>query len=196
MIYGYARVSTADQRLDRQSDMLLEYGVDELFTEKMSGTKKNRPELDRLLMQLKPGDTVVVESLSRLGRSTKNLIELVELFQDVGVHLVSMKESIDTSTSAGRMLFTLMSAIAQFERDIIAERTAEGLKAARARGRMGGRPRVKKEKMAHALNLYISGEYTLKEIEDLTGVKKIKLISLFERDRKRCMTRIRDGWVY
>lgn len=175
MIYGYARVSTIEQNLDRQVIMLKQHGVDELFTEKMSGTKKNRPELDRLLAVLETGDAVVVESLSRLGRSTKNLIELVELFEARGIHLVSLKESIDTSTPSGKLLFTLMSAIAQFERDIIAERTSEGLKAARARGRMGGRPRTTKEKLIHAANLYCTGEYTLKEIEELTGVKKSTL---------------------
>ena len=101
MIYGYARVSTCDQNLDRQLDMLNRYGVDQLFTEKMSGTKRERPELNKLIQSLKEEDTVVVESLSRLGRSTKNLIELVELFQERGVHLVSLKESVDTSTPSG-----------------------------------------------------------------------------------------------
>lgn len=175
MTYGYARVSTLDQNLDRQVVMLKQCGINELFTEKISGTKKSRPELDRLLGKLQTGDTVIVESLSRLGRSTKNLIELVDLFQEKGVHLVSLKESIDTSTPSGKLLFTLMSAIAQFERDIIAERTAEGLKAARARGHVGGRPKTKKEKLVHALRLYTTGEYTLKEIEDITGVKKSTL---------------------
>ena len=175
MTYGYARVSTEDQNLDRQIDMLNTRGIDELFTEKMSGTKKSRPELDRLLAGLKTGDTIIVESLSRLGRSTKNLIELVELFQERGVHLVSLKEAIDTSTPSGKLLFTLMSAIAQFERDTIAERTKEGLNAARARGHVGGRPKTKNEKINQALRLYATREYTLKEIEQLTGVKKSTL---------------------
>lgn len=184
MIYGYARVSTADQNLDRQIIALKHWEVDEIFTEKMSGTKKNRPELDRLLGLLEAGDTVIVESLSRLGRSTKNLIELVELFQEKGVHLVSLKESIDTTTPSGKLLFTLMSAIAQFERDIIAERTAEGLSAARARGRVGGRPRTKKEKLAPALRLYATGEYTLKEIEEITGIKKSTLYRYLQKTVK------------
>lgn len=184
MTYGYARVSTVDQSLDRQLDLLLAHGIDEMFTEKMTGTKKNRPELDRLLTQLKPGDTVVVESLSRLGRSTKNLIELVELFQSVGVHLVSLKEDVNTATPSGKLLSALMSAIAQFERDIIAERTAEGLKAARARGRMGGRPRTKKEKLLNAAALYLSGEYTIKEITEVTGVKKSSLYRFLKSNAK------------
>ena len=175
MTYGYARVSTLDQNLNRQVDMLKEHSVDELFTEKMSGTKKNRPELDKLMSCLKTGDTVIVESLSRLGRSTKNLIELVEVFQEKGVHLVSLKEAIDTSTPSGKLLFTLMSAISQFERDTIVERTREGLNAARSRGHVGGRPKTKSEKIAQALRLYATREYTLKEIECLTGVKKSTL---------------------
>lgn len=125
-IFGYARVSTEAQNLDRQLDALRKYGVDMIFNEKMTGTKKDRPELAKLIDRMTEGDTVVIESLSRLGRSTKDLIELTELFQDKGVHLVSMKENIDTSTPTGKLLFTLMSAIAQFERDTIADRTQEG----------------------------------------------------------------------
>ena len=127
-IFGYARVSTESQNLDRQLDALEKYGVEMIYNEKMTGTKKDRPELLKLLDRVTDGDTVVVESLSRLGRSTKDLIELTELFQSKGVHLVSLKENVDTSTSTGKLLFTLMSAIAQFERDTIADRTREGLR--------------------------------------------------------------------
>lgn len=173
--FGYARVSTEQQNLDRQLDMLTQYGVDYIFNEKMTGTKRDRPELNKLLDRLMAGDTVVVESLSRLGRSTKDLIELVELFEKKQVHLVSLKEQIDTSTSAGKLLFTLMSAIAQFERDVIAERTREGLNAARARGRIGGRPRTNEQKVRQAVKLYQTGQYSVREIEELTGVKKSTL---------------------
>lgn len=173
--FGYARVSTEQQNLDRQLDMLTQYGVDYIFNEKMTGTKRDRPELNKLLDRLMAGDTVVVESLSRLGRSTKDLIELVELFEKKRVHLVSLKEQIDTSTPAGKLLFTLMSAIAQFERDVIAERTREGLNAARARGRVGGRPRTNEQKVRQAVKLYQTGQYSVREIEELTGVKKSTL---------------------
>lgn len=173
--FGYARVSTEQQNLDRQLDMLTQYGVDYIFNEKMTGTKRDRPELNKLLDRLMAGDTVVVESLSRLGRSTKDLIELVDLFEKKQVHLVSLKEQIDTSTPAGKLLFTLMSAIAQFERDVIAERTREGLKAARARGRVGGRPRANEQKVKQAIKLYQTEQYSVREIEDLTGVKKSTL---------------------
>ncbi len=174
-VFGYARVSTEAQNLDRQLDALEKYGVDMIYNEKMSGTKKNRPELTKLLDRITEGDTVVVESLSRLGRSTKDLIELTETFQSKGVNLVSLKESIDTNSPTGKLLFTLMSAIAQFERDVIADRTREGLKAARARGRTGGRPRADPEQVKKAVKLYKTEQYSIKEIEELTGIKKSTL---------------------
>lgn len=174
-LVGYARVSTMEQNLDRQLDLLRANGVKKIYTEKMTGTKRDRPELSRMLDHLDEGDTVVIESLSRLGRSTKDLIELVELFHKKGVQLVSLKESIDTSTSTGKLLFTIMSALAQFERDVIADRTREGLNAARARGHHGGRPKIDSRKLHQAMKLYQAGQHTVKEIEELTGVKKATL---------------------
>ena len=174
-VFGYARVSTEQQNLDRQLDMLQKYGVDFIYNEKMTGTKRNRPELEKLLERLTEGDTVVVESLSRLGRSTKDLIWLMETFNSKCVNLVSLKESIDTTTSTGKLLFTLMSASAQFERDVIADRTREGLNSARARGRKGGRPRTDSEKLRKAIKLYNTQQYSLAEIEDMTGVKRSTL---------------------
>ena len=173
--FGYARVSTEQQNLDRQLDMLQARGVDFIYNEKMTGTKRDRPELTKLLDRMTEGDTVVIESLSRLGRSTKDLIELVEFFEQKGVHLISLKEAIDTGTPTGKLLFTLMSALAQFERDVIADRTREGLKAARARGRAGGRPRTDQHKVKQAVKLYQAGGHSVREIEELTGVKKATL---------------------
>ena len=170
MVYGYARVSTADQNLDRQLDALRKYGIDKLFCEKMSGTKKNRPELDKMLAELSDGDTVVIESLSRLGRSTRNLTELMEQFNAKNIRLVSLKETIDTTSPTGRLLYTILASLAAFERDALVERTVEGLKAARARGRVGGRPKTDPKAMQKALALY-----GLKEIQDLTGVSKSAL---------------------
>lgn len=174
-VFGYARVSRDTQNLDRQIDALKRYGVDKIYNEKMTGTRKDRPELSKLLDRISEGDTVVIESLSRLGGSTKDLIELTELFEQKGVHLVSLKEQIDTSTSTGKLLFTLMSAIAQFERDVIADRTREGLQSARARGRKGGRPKISADNIRKAVKLYKTMQYTIKEIEELTGVKKSTL---------------------
>lgn len=128
MIFGYARVSTQDQELARQIDALGKYGVDEIFTEKMTGTKANRPELNRLKDKVRTGDTVIIESLSRLGRSTKDLLSLIEDWNHQGVKLVSLKESIDTTTPTGKLLLTFLSAISQFERDITVQRIVQAVK--------------------------------------------------------------------
>lgn len=174
-VFGYARVSTEAQNLDRQIDVLKKYGVDKIYNEKMTGTKKDRPELSKMLDRMTAGDTIVIESLSRLGRSTKDLIELTELFHTKGVNLISLKEAIDTNTSTGKLLFTLMSAITQFERDTIADRTREGLRSARARGKIGGRPKINADKVRKAVKLYNTQQYSIKEIEELTGIKKSTL---------------------
>lgn len=153
MIFGYARVSTQDQELARQIDALNKYGVDQLFTEKMTGTKANRPELDKLKNKAREGDTIVIESLSRLGRSTKDLLALIEEWNNQGIKLISLKESIDTTTPTGKLLVTVLSAISQFERDITVQRTNEGLQAARARGRNGGRPKANVANVQKAVKL-------------------------------------------
>lgn len=175
MVYGYARVSTADQNLDRQSDALMRYGVDKLFCEKISGAKKSRPELDRMLSILESGDSVVVESLSRLGRSVKNLSELMEYFNENEIRLVSLKESIDTKSATGRLLFTIISSLSAFERETLIERTNEGLSAARARGRFGGRPKSDANALKKAVALYLTKQYTIREVTDLTGISKTTL---------------------
>ena len=161
--------------MDRQIDALNKYGIDRLYCEKMSGTKKNRPELSRVLEILSDGDTLVIESLSRLGRSTKNLAELMETFNSKNIRLVSLKETIDTTTPTGKLLYTILSSLAQFERDILVERTSEGLRAARARGRVGGRPKTDVKAMQKAVALYETKQYSLKEITELTGVSKSAL---------------------
>lgn len=181
---GYARVSTQDQNLERQIDALNAYRIDRLYQEKMTGTRQHRPELDAMLSRLEEGDTVVVESLSRLGRSTKDLLTLIDLFESKKVKLVSLKENIDTSTSTGRLLITVLSALSQFERDVIVERTNEGLAAARARGRKGGRPKVADTKIRQALKLYDTKQYSLKEIESLTGVKPSTLYRRLKDENK------------
>lgn len=170
MILGYARVSTDAQNLDRQLDALKKYGIDKLYCEKMSGTKKSRPELDRMMKEIEDGDTIVIESLSRLGRSVKNLAELMEVFNSRNIRLISLKETIDTTSPTGRLLFTILSSLAQFERDVLVERTKEGLAAARARGRSGGRPRTNEAAVKKAVALYQTKQYSLKEIHQLTGV--------------------------
>lgn len=175
MIIGYARVSTEQQELARQTDALTAYGVDELHTEKMTGTKASRPELDKVKMIARAGDTVVIESLSRLGRSSKDLLNLIDAWDAKGVKLVSLKENIDTSTPTGKLLLTVLSAICQFERDITVQRTQEGLKAARARGRKGGRPKANSQAVERAVRLYDSQTQSIKEITEMTGISSATL---------------------
>jgi len=141
MKFGYARVSTQDQNLEMQTDALLAAGCDRIFEEKASGAKRDRPELNALLDQLRDGDVLVVWKLDRLARSMKHLIELVGRLDALGVGFVSVQDGIDTSTPAGRFMFHIMGSLAEFERDVIRERTKAGLEAARARGRKGGRPK-------------------------------------------------------
>jgi len=175
MKIGYARVSTEQQNLDRQIDALEKYGIDELYTEKMTGTKKDRPALDNVKLRARAGDVVIIESLSRLGRSTKDLLALVDEFDKAGVQLVSLKENIDTKTPTGRLLLTVLSAICQFERDLTVQRTSEGLQAARARGRKGGRPHSDSKAVAKALKLYDAQTHSIKEITVLTGISQATL---------------------
>lgn len=173
--YGYARVSTKLQELDRQLDILKQYNCDEILTEKMTGTKTNRPKLEELKKFVRPGDVLVVESWSRLGRSTKDLINLVEVFSEKDVKVISHKENFDTSTAQGKLMLTVFQAFAEFERDLIVERTKEGLESARARGRKGGRPRVNQKKLEQAITLYKSKNHSLKEIRELTNVSSSTL---------------------
>ena len=184
MIIGYARVSTQEQNLDRQLDNLKAQGCERIYQEKMTGTKANRPELEKMLEALRPGDTLVTDSFSRLSRSTKDLLELVEKLNGIGVHLISLKEQLDTTTATGKMMLTMLSALSQFERDIIAERTLDGLKAARARGRQGGRPKAGSAKAkAQALALYDANAMTNREIAETVKVSTATL-SRWIRERK------------
>ena len=140
--FGYARASTVQQDEALQRDALEAAGVDRVFVDQASGALDSRPALDQLLEQLRPGDTVVIWRLDRLGRSLRHLIDLVQQLEDRSVGLRSLTESIDTSTPGGKLIFHVFGALAEFERDLIRERTQAGLAAARARGRVGGRPTV------------------------------------------------------
>lgn len=170
MKIGYARVSTADQNLDRQIDNLRAAGAEQIYSEKITGTKADRPEFQNMMKALRPGDTLIIDSFSRLSRSTKDLLDTVEKLQEGQVNLVSLKESLDSSTPQGKLMLTMLAALSQFERDIIAERTVDGLKAARARGRMGGRPKASDKKTAQALKLYDAQTLTIREISEVTGL--------------------------
>ena len=170
---GYARVSTQDQNLDRQLDNLRSAGCERIFNEKMTGTKSDRPELKTMLLTLRSGDILVIDSFSRLSRSTKDLLDLVEQLTAMGVHLVSLKENLDTTTATGKLMLTMLSALSQFERDLIAERTVDGLKAARARGRCGGRPPLGTDKdRKQALAMYHANVMTNGEIASRFGISQ------------------------
>nr|WP_309504420.1 recombinase family protein [uncultured Roseovarius sp.] len=140
MIIGYARVSTDEQSLDSQTDALSDAGAEKVFSDRVSGSKRARPELDRMLEQLRDGDVVTVTKYDRLARSLKDLLEIVETIRGRGAGFRSLAEDIDTTTPAGRLVFHVFASIAQFERERISERTKEGLASARKRGRIGGRP--------------------------------------------------------
>ena len=140
MIIGYARVSTDDQSLDGQLDALKVAGAERIFADKITGTARSRPELDRLLDQLRQGDVITVTKYDRLARSLRDLLDIVDAIQARGAGFRSLAEDIDTTTPAGRLVFHVFASIAQFERERISERTREGLEAARKRGRVGGRP--------------------------------------------------------
>lgn len=170
--FGYARVSTENQTLDGQLDALSSYGCDAIFSEKYTGTKDKRPELDRLLSQLREGDKVVVTKLDRLGRSMKHLLSMIELFQSKGVEFVSLGDSLDTDSAAGKLMFSIMGAFAEFEANIISERTKTALAAAAKRGRKGGKPPLPASTIKKARSYYREGNLSVTEICKLVGISR------------------------
>lgn len=156
MLIGYSRISTNDQSLNSQIDKLKEYGCEKIYTDIVSGSKADRKELNEMLEYIREGDTIIVYRLDRLGRSLKDLINLINIFQNKKVNFKSITESIDTETPTGQLMFHITGAFAEFERNIIRERTKAGLESARARGRKGGRPtlitpeRIQMAKLLHS----------------------------------------------
>jgi DNA invertase Pin-like site-specific DNA recombinase len=174
MLIGYARVSTEDQNLDLQRDALEKASCEEIYTDRVSGTKARRPGLEQALSHLRSGDTLVVWRLDRLGRSLRHLIDTVTDLQEKGVGFKSLTESIDTTTSGGRLVFNIFGALAEFEREIIRERTNAGLSAARARGRSGGRPKALSEKQVQMLrHLAADPNRSVEEICDTLGISRM-----------------------
>ena len=182
MLIGYARVSTIEQNASLQTDELKKAGCEKIFQDKVSGAKSERPGLQEAIEFLRKGDSLVVWRLDRLGRSLKHLIETVGELEGRGIGFRSLQEAIDTTTSGGRLIFHIFGALAEFERNLIRERTLAGLKAARARGRIGGRPRaldVNKTQLAY--QLYDEKKHTVKEICHLLGISKPTLYSYLGR---------------
>jgi DNA invertase Pin-like site-specific DNA recombinase len=175
-LLGYARVSTADQQPHLQVDALDRAGCYRVFTETASGAAADRPVLAQVLDQLRPGDTLVVWKLDRLGRSLPHLVETVTGLADRGVGFRSLQEQVDTTTPGGKLIFHVFAALAEFERDLIRERTHAGLAAARARGRRGGRPSVLSgHKLQVAREMYASGQYTVAAIAKTLGVSRASI---------------------
>lgn len=188
MTFGYARVSTEGQCLDRQIDQLTAVGVERenIYCEKMTGTKSNRPRLRALLGVIESGDIVYIESLNRLGRSSADLISLMQTFSDEGVTLISLKEQLDFSSAAGKMIAQFLAVLAEFERATIVERVKEGIAAARARGRIGGRPATPQKTLDKALQMYDMHNLTVTEICRACGISRPTLYkALREREDER-----------
>ncbi|HYG85831.1 MAG TPA: recombinase family protein [Azospirillum sp.] len=181
MLIGYARVSTDDQNLHLQRDALGGAGCERIFEDCRSGAKTDRPGLAAALDVARRGDTLVVWRLDRLGRSLKDLIELAERLDAAGVGLRSLHDAIDTGSSGGRLVFHMFGALAEFERNLVRERTQAGLSAARARGRLGGRRKVlDPDKRRLAVQLYQERKHTVMEICRLMGISKPTLYAYIE----------------
>ena len=184
MFIGYARVSTQEQTLDLQQDALEAAGCEHVFHDTVGGARAERPGLANALDHLREGDTLIVWRLDRLGRSLQHLIEVVTELQERGIGFRSLQESIDTTTSGGRLIFHVFGALAEFERDLIRERTKAGLAAARARGRRGGRPRkLSKRRVELLYRLYDEREHTVAEIASMMGISRSALYKYLDRRR-------------
>jgi len=177
MKVGYIRVSKQEQNEALQRDALKEAGCEKYFSDKITGSKFERKGLEKLLAFVRPGDTVIVWKLDRLGRSLKDLIETLNILKNRGVDFISLTEKIDTTTPGGKLIFHLMGALAEFERDLIRERTNAGLTAARARGRVGGRPKrlATNGKVALARRLFADPHHSIPEICSTLGISRSTL---------------------
>lgn len=184
MLIGYARVSTDDQNLHLQQDALSQIGCERIFEDHLSGATAERPGLRKSLEFARPGDTLVVWRLDRLSRSLKDLIEMVTLLESKKVGLKSLQEMLDTSSPSGKLVFHVFGALAEFERNLIRERTQAGLNAARARGRKGGRPKVLDDaKRTLAISLYDGKKHTVAQICAMMGISKPTLYKYIHASR-------------
>lgn len=181
---GYARVSTGGQSLDSQMDALTAFGCERIWSEKVGGASGKQEELASLIDYLRPGDRFVVTKLDRVGRTVRGLIDTVQEIEGKGCSFVSLGDSIDTSTPHGRLFFTMIAAMAEFERAVIVERTNEGLAAARSRGRIGGRPAADSEKLELAFRMYDAGTFSVAEVCEQSGVSRSTLFKYLQMRRE------------
>ncbi len=183
MLIGYVRVSTSDQNLDLQLDALKQVGCDKIYKDVASGAKDDRVGLTEVLNYIRKGDTLVVWRLDRLGRSLRHLIDTINQINDQGSYFRSIQESIDTSTSGGKLIFHIFGALAEFERDIIRDRTKAGIEAARKRGRIGGRPKIMVEtKIALAKSLFKDKSNSISSICEVLNVSKTTLYRYLKKE--------------
>ncbi len=186
MKFGYSRVSTIDQDLSVQVDGLEKEGCTKIFKEKLSGSRKDRPELQKMLSELRTGDTVIVWKLDRLGRTVKQLLELVEDLKNRGIHFKSIRDKIDTTSAMGTFFFHIMASFAQLERELTLERTMAGLKIARSRGKYGGRPLVHgKNKKDMDYEMYMKNDKTVKEIAEALGMGRVTIYRYINYKRSK-----------
>jgi DNA invertase Pin-like site-specific DNA recombinase len=185
MKIGYARVSTADQHLRMQEDALKQAGCKKIYHDTASGTKADRPGLGKALEQLREGDVLVVWKLDRLGRSLRNLIDIIQQLQDQNIGFQSLRESIDTTTTGGKLVFHIFSALAEFERDLIRDRTQAGLQAARARGKKGGRPaQLSSKEITKMIGYYQEGKNTVDEICKIFGIGRTCFYNYLRKEKR------------
>ncbi len=185
MNIGYARISTHDQNLGLQEDALKNADCKEIFQDIASGTKTERPGLEEAMAYLREGDTLIVWKLDRLGRSIQHLIQTIKLLSERKIGFKSLQESIDTTTSGGKLIFHIFSALAEFERDLITERTQAGLEAARARGRLGGRPPLlDNRQITRMIEMYDEGKNTVAEICKIYSISRPSFYNYLNKRRQ------------
>lgn len=189
MLVGYARVSTFEQNLDRQLDSLISFGLDirNIYQEKLSGTTKNRPELTKMVTELQPNDIVVVSDITRISRSTKDLLEIVGHIKAKGASIRSLKDTwLDTSCNNpyNEFLLTVMAGLSQLERDLISQRTKEGLLAAKSRGRNGGRP-SKRTSKSNLVETLAANNYKIKDIAKETGLSRTTIYRILSEGKSQ-----------
>lgn len=189
MIIGYARVSKEEQNLNRQIDQLKAYGAEKIIKEKYTGTHKDRPGINTLFELLRPGDSLVVESISRLGRNTLDILLLIQELTTKKVQFISLKENMNTSTPTGKAMLQMMSVIAELERNLLADRVKEGITASQKRGVKMGRPKIPQEKLDVAIRMYQSGDYSVKEIVE---ANQLSLGTFYKEINRRKLSRIKN----
>lgn len=181
---GYSRVSTTDQNPESQQDALALAGVDQLFIDKFSGTKASRPQWDIAKRTLRRGDTLVITRLDRLGRSTKDLLDIAAYLEGIGANLLATEQSIDTTTPEGKLFFTMVAAFAEFEHSMMKARTMDGLAAARARGRVGGRkPKLTALKVSEIRTKVEVEKWTIKDVAEFYDVSRPTIYRALEASK-------------